>query len=73
MSTPVKSKIYHMTERLLSDLISGVKYVIILSLCTHIAMDVITFPENMHTTSGLSFFYCIALFHSQTQRHNIII
>ena len=28
------------------------KKVIIASLCTHVAMDVITFPENLQTNSG---------------------
>ena len=35
-------------------------------------MDVISFPENMLTTSGLSI-YCMALLHSQTRRHMIIV
>ena len=41
--------LYHITLRLLWNLISGVKNVMILSLCivSKIVMDVITFPENL--------------------------
>ena len=34
-------------------------------------MDIIAFPEILLTTSGLSIFYSMALFHSQTQCHMI--
>ena len=33
-------------------------------------MDVITFPENLKTTSGYRF-YCMELFYSKTRRHMI--
>ena len=46
--------IYNMTLRLLWNLISGVKELIICQYVSNVVMDVIPFPENLSTTSGLS-------------------
>ena len=66
--------IYHMTLRLLLYDIKITlkshfcrKNVINLSLCTHVAVDVITFSRK----SVVYRFYCMRLFHSQTPSHMI--
>ena len=48
----ILDSIYHMTKTLKSDFWR--KNVIILQLCTQRFMDVIMFPVNLQTTSGLS-------------------
>ena len=58
------NSIYHMINTLKFDF--WPKNVIILSLYVcNVVMDFITFPVNLYR------FYCMALFHSQTQRHMI--
>ena len=51
---------HHMTLRLLRSLISDVKTLYFCHYVRIFVMDVITFPENL---------YCMALFHTKTQRH----
>ena len=46
--------IYHMTLRLLSNLISAVKTLYFCHYVRNIVMDIITFPVNLKTTSCLS-------------------
>ena len=46
--------IYHMTSILLLNLISAVKTLYFCHYVRNVVMDVITFPENLLTTSGLS-------------------
>ena len=49
--------IYYMTLRLgylKSHFCCKNVTILSLQLCTHVVMDVITFPENLLTTSGLS-------------------
>ena len=46
--------IYHMTLRLLWNLISAVKTLQFCHYVRNIVMDFIAFPENLWTTSGLS-------------------
>ena len=45
--------IYHMTLRLHWNLISGVKTLQLRHYVRNVVMDVITFPVNRYTTSGL--------------------
>ena len=61
--------IYHMTLRLLCYLISRVKNVIILSLCTQCCYGRHNVSLKIDKTLVVYRFYCMALFHSQTQRH----
>ena len=45
--------IYHMAFRLLWNLISGVKTLLLRHYVRNVVMDVIKFPVNRYTTSGL--------------------
>ena len=44
---PILDSIYHMTLRLLWNLISGVKKIRFLHYVCNVIMDVVTFPENL--------------------------
>ena len=61
--------IYHMTLRILENLISGVKNVIMLSICTQRCYGR-HFPK-IDKPLVVYRFYCMTLFHSQTRRHMI--
>ena len=64
--------IYHMTLRLLLNLISAVKKVIILSLCMQHCYGRHNVSQQSINHLVVYRFYCTALFHSQMRRHMII-
>ena len=50
----VLDSIYHRTFKFIKNQIFGVKMSRFCHLLCNVIMDVITFPENLYTTSGLS-------------------
>ena len=63
--------IYHMTLKILGNCIFGVKTSRVTLILRNFIMDVITFPVNLQTTSGLSILLH-GVIHSQMQGHVII-
>ena len=63
--------IYHITLRILLNLISGVKTLHFCHYVRTVVINAITFPVNQQATSGLSF-YCMTLFNSMMPGHMIM-